>query len=144
MGKTYAEKLKDPRWQRKRLEILNRDKWACRFCQDDKTELHIHHVKYTGEPWEGKDEDKITTCKYCHLILEDLKEDIKTYGYTVVKIVKRPFQRKPGYHSAIVLITISKDIKSTIFFDLSGVGVNWVYACPLDNLVSILTDFENL
>jgi len=27
---TYKEKLLDPRWQKKRLEVLERDGWACR------------------------------------------------------------------------------------------------------------------
>ncbi len=26
---TYAEQLKDPRWQKRRLEILQRDEWRC-------------------------------------------------------------------------------------------------------------------
>jgi hypothetical protein len=142
--KSYSEKLRDPRWQQKRLEILNRDNWTCRFCGDGKTELHIHHVKYSGEPWEGEDKDKITACKHCHRILEDLKEEIKTCGYSVKKVIKRPFQNRPGYHSAVALITIDNDIKSTIFFDLSDDCVNWVFACPLDRLISILNDFEKL
>lgn len=29
---SYAEQLKDPRWQKKRLEILNRDEWKCTWC----------------------------------------------------------------------------------------------------------------
>jgi len=29
---TYAEKLKHPLWQRKRLEILNRDGFKCAQC----------------------------------------------------------------------------------------------------------------
>lgn len=29
--KTYAEKLKDPRWQKRRLEIFERDDWTCQF-----------------------------------------------------------------------------------------------------------------
>ena len=39
----YVEKLKDPRWQRKRLEILQRDDWKCYWCKDDKTTLNVHH-----------------------------------------------------------------------------------------------------
>lgn len=42
----YSEKLKDPRWQKKRLEILNRDEFACRFCGDNKSTLNVHHISY--------------------------------------------------------------------------------------------------
>ena len=30
----YSEKLKDPRWQKKRLEILERDNFRCQYCGD--------------------------------------------------------------------------------------------------------------
>lgn len=65
--KTYAEKLKDPRWQKKRLEILNRDEWKCKACDDSKATLHIHHIAYNkGDPWDIKDHLLITLCESCH------------------------------------------------------------------------------
>lgn len=63
---TYQEKLKDPRWQKKRLEILERDEWACRSCGDKDNTLHVHHKKYHGNPWESPDNELITYCKDCH------------------------------------------------------------------------------
>lgn len=66
--KSYSELLKDPRWQKKRLEILNRDKFECRCCgRDDKT-LQVHHIIYeTGrKPWEYNNDDLITLCEFCH------------------------------------------------------------------------------
>lgn len=66
---TYSEKLKDPRWQKKRLQILKRDRFKCRYCGDKQTELQIHHLKYSGEPWEADNENLITTCKHCHNLL---------------------------------------------------------------------------
>lgn len=73
---TYSEKLLDPRWQKKRLIILERDNWKCRLCDDDQTTLHIHHNKYSGEPWDAYNEDLITCCKHCHFAIELIKEDI--------------------------------------------------------------------
>lgn len=65
---TYAEKLKDPRWQKKRLEILERDDFSCRSCGSDAKELHVHHLIYLKgkEPWEYKNEHLVTLCKKCH------------------------------------------------------------------------------
>lgn len=71
---SYSDKLKNPKWQRKRLEILNRDKFTCTKCGDKETELHIHHLKYSGEPWDAPNENLQTLCKYCHFILENFKE----------------------------------------------------------------------
>ncbi len=64
---TYAEKLKDPRWQKKRLEILQRDEWHCKCCGDNKETLHIHHLHYTGKnPWDIPNEFLMTLCATCH------------------------------------------------------------------------------
>lgn len=66
--KTYSEKLKSPKWQKKRLEVLNRDDFTCQHCGDTETELHVHHLKYSGEPHEATLENLLTLCKDCHYI----------------------------------------------------------------------------
>lgn len=73
----YSEKLKSPKWQKKRLEILNRDDFTCCKCGDKKTELHIHHLKYTGNPWDAPNEDLETLCKHCHKFLGFITEIMK-------------------------------------------------------------------
>lgn len=72
---TYAEKLKDPRWQKKRLEVLNRDKWMCKSCGDTSSTLHVHHQKYSGDPWEIDARYLITLCEQCHAAEESIKKD---------------------------------------------------------------------
>ena len=74
---TYIKKLKDPRWQKKRLEIMNRDYFKCVHCNDEKTTLNVHHKKYTGEPWEAPNEDLETVCEDCHSVI-DVIEDLKS------------------------------------------------------------------
>jgi hypothetical protein len=73
---TYAEKLKDPRWQKKRLEILERDDFTCQICNDNKTELHVHHLYYVNdrEPWDYKNESLVSLCKNCHKYEDDNKK----------------------------------------------------------------------
>ena len=69
MAKTYSEKLKDPKWQRKRLDILNRDEWTCQKCYDTETTLHVHHRRYSNdykEPWDYPDALLVTLCEKCH------------------------------------------------------------------------------
>jgi hypothetical protein len=68
MKKTYLEKLKDPQWQRKRLEIMNRDGFKCISChQKDKT-LNVHHLYYAAlrDPWNYPDWCFKTLCEECH------------------------------------------------------------------------------
>jgi hypothetical protein len=64
----YFEKLKDPRWQKKRLEILERDGWRCKECAEDTKTLHVHHLLYQKgmEPWEIPNGFLVTLCEDCH------------------------------------------------------------------------------
>lgn len=66
--KPYSEKLRDPRWQKKRLEILQRDQFTCVSCVDIESELHVHHGYYAKglEPWEYPDDTLWTLCNRCH------------------------------------------------------------------------------
>lgn len=68
MANTYSEKLRDPRWQRRRLEIMQRDDFSCRMCYESEHTLNVHHLWYTrgAEPWDYPDTCLITTCEACH------------------------------------------------------------------------------
>jgi hypothetical protein len=70
---TYSEKLKDPRWQKKRLEIMQRDEFSCKFCTDTDTTLHVHHLAYHQEPWDTPNEQLITLCEDCHQRETDMR-----------------------------------------------------------------------
>jgi len=71
--KTYSEKLKDPRWQKKRLKILERDKFQCKCCDSTDKTLHVHHIFYLKgyEPWDYSNSTLITLCKECHQEVKD-------------------------------------------------------------------------
>ena len=79
--KTYAEKLKDPRWQKKRLEIFARDKWTCQGCGDTTQTLNVHHRRYSSglDPWESDDVDLITLCDNCHGEERDLRQNAEQF-----------------------------------------------------------------
>ncbi|HUD10853.1 MAG TPA: hypothetical protein VMS08_00460 [Candidatus Saccharimonadia bacterium] len=63
----YAIKLQDARWQKKRLEVFERDKWKCRYCGGDQL-LQAHHIKYEfgRDPWDYPLHYFITLCDGCH------------------------------------------------------------------------------
>ena len=73
----YLDKLRDPRWQRRRLEIFERDQWMCGVCTDNASQLHVHHKRYHREPWDAPSEDLITLCEHCHSNITRLGNDIK-------------------------------------------------------------------
>jgi 5-methylcytosine-specific restriction endonuclease McrA len=91
---TYGEQLSSQEWQRKRLSIIEIDKWKCQRCQqyggisakdDEKNwivkinneiklmpharrRLHVHHTYYTigANAWEYDNSALITLCSECH------------------------------------------------------------------------------
>ncbi len=64
---TYSEKLRDPRWQKLRLKILERDNWRCVLCSGADKNLQVHHVVYRKkEPWDYPEYLYQTLCEDCH------------------------------------------------------------------------------
>ena len=65
---TYAEKLRDPSWQKMRLKILERDRFICQCCGDEEETLNVHHKIYHHgvNPWEYKNDELTTLCESCH------------------------------------------------------------------------------
>lgn len=72
---TYADKLKSPEWQKKRLEIFNRDEFTCTMCNSKEKTLHVHHKVYIfdKEPWDYVDDFYTTLCENCHKVEEQDK-----------------------------------------------------------------------
>lgn len=72
--KSYYEMLKDPRWQRKRLEIMQRADFKCEDCKTAEKTLNIHHSYYEKglAPWEYPDKSLHCLCEDCHEIAQDL------------------------------------------------------------------------
>lgn len=70
MAKSYAEKLRDPRWQRKRLQIMERADFACEHCGAADRTLNVHHKLYRkgAMPWEYENHELECVCEGCHEI----------------------------------------------------------------------------
>lgn len=87
----YTEKFKDPRWQKKRLEILERDEWECKICLEDSITLNVHHkyYDYGKDPWEYPSIAFSTICEHCHYkekvnmrdAIKDLEDTLKRTGF---------------------------------------------------------------
>jgi hypothetical protein len=65
---TYKEKLLDPRWQKRRLQLMEKDNFTCQWCGEKEKTLHIHHYCYrqSRNPWESEDHEMTTLCCDCH------------------------------------------------------------------------------
>ncbi len=64
----FSAQYRHPKWQKLRLKVLERDKFKCRLCDDDKTQLHAHHINYKSGKrcWDYPVSDLITLCVPCH------------------------------------------------------------------------------
>lgn len=73
---TYAEKLRSPLWQKKRLEILQRDNWKCCSCGSDEKNLQVHHLVYVknNNPWDYDHSCLQTLCDDCHKVRQELSD----------------------------------------------------------------------
>lgn len=91
--------LKDPRWQKKRLEILQRDNFTCQCCGSKTKELQIHHLYYDKnlKPWEYSNEALVTMCLDCHEYETDTSRGLyQTYKETVDTM------RKAGWSACVI------------------------------------------
>ena len=75
----YAEKLKLPQWQQRRLKILERDGFTCTICNEYGHQVHAHHLYYENGkmPWEHPDSALICVCDKCHDYEHEIEKDIK-------------------------------------------------------------------
>ena len=82
MSKDWHSLYRDPRWQKKRLEVLERAEWHCENCGDSESELQVHHAYYTGskKPWEYPINSLQALCVKCHKSAEELRQDAKKIG----------------------------------------------------------------
>lgn len=77
-AENYAELLRDPRWQKARLETMQRAGFACERCGDKETTLNVHHKNYKRNhaPWEYELSNFVCLCRDCHEIVHKQKEMI--------------------------------------------------------------------
>lgn len=74
----YYEKLRDPRWQKRRLEIMQRDNFKCVDCGNGESTLNVHHTYYlkATDPWDYDNHCLKTLCEPCHNHRHDQMEQL--------------------------------------------------------------------
>jgi hypothetical protein len=67
-GDEFWEAYRDPRWQRKRLAVMEAAGFACEQCGTTDKTLNVHHRHYTkgAKPWEYADDELRCLCERCH------------------------------------------------------------------------------
>lgn len=140
-NKTYSEKLKDPRWQKKRLKILERDQWICKLFGDSNTTLHVHHEKYKGDPWSISDDHLTSVCQHCHGIIEFLKTDFPPTK--VERIIKHRYKEENENYLIFVLLRGGKRPAIATFELIEGTYTltGLLFQDHIDSIIVLNKDF---
>jgi hypothetical protein len=72
----FWEKYKDPRWQRRRLEVMQNAGFCCEGCGSTEKTLNVHHKFYRRgrDPWQYNDFELMCLCEDCHEIWHWIKD----------------------------------------------------------------------
>jgi hypothetical protein len=139
--KSYYEKLRDPRWQKKRLEIMERDGFECTDCGSTTKPLNVHHGYYEKgkDPWEYPANSLTTLCEDCH----------KQVSGLILEINKRLPASTPGLEEVLGILcgnqmaadhSISVFVLSYAFAD--GIGSAW--NLEADSVLSAIDDTNHI
>lgn len=89
----HDQQLKSPKWQKRRLQILEKDNWTCQACGTQEKTLHVHHLYYVDGKnlWDYNDHELITLCEDCHkiehnTIINELIESLHTLGVSNLEL----------------------------------------------------------
>ncbi len=92
----YQKQLRDPRWQKRKGEILLRDNYTCTQCKATDKTLEVHHLEYLGNiaPWDYPDDMLTTLCEDCHdkelgrgILEKHLSKTLKINGFLYADLI---------------------------------------------------------
>ena len=75
----YAQQIKHPSWQKKRLDVLEQNEFKCQECGASEEELHVHHPVYRRGAmiWQYETEELQCLCHKCHKESHAIDEQLK-------------------------------------------------------------------
>jgi hypothetical protein len=68
MSDSFYQQYQDPRWQRKKYEIMAQRNWVCEWCGAKDRQLHVHHGYYEKDRavWDYPNDSLYCLCDPCH------------------------------------------------------------------------------
>jgi hypothetical protein len=145
----YSDLLKHPKWQKKRLEILEQHNFQCKECGDSESTLHVHHGYYEKDkdPWDYPDYSLHCLCENCHEEIQGRQDVIKkligSFGTSM------DLDRIEGYMMGIIILNNNDQFTAVLSTDQAeGIGdflhidSNVIFQASLISPVMSLSDLE--
>jgi len=129
---SYADLLKDPRWQRRRLEVFQRDNFTCQSCGSTEKSLQVHHQFYLKGymPWDYEPAMLVTLCEECHELAGALIDRLRV---ALAHLRPRHIDRAIGYIDALVgedepdwAIPVRPEARARGVLDATAIGPWWI------------------
>ena len=120
---SYSNQLRDPRWQKKKAKILERDKYTCqnKRCQSTTKNLQVHHLEYIPGilAWEYPDDMLITLCEDCHdaengrvTLEKHLATTLKMKGFLFSDLLAMASKIETDYIFTQSLLNVLRDLQN--------------------------------
>lgn len=150
MYKPYWEQLRDPRWQKRRLEILQAANFACTRCDNKAETLHVHHKIYRKGwmAWDYGPDELVCLCASCHEAETNLRERL---AEKITLLSFDEIEKLVGYAEGLFCLSLSGNeefasgpaIKSATEFEgiCDAMNLTFAEASHLCNLEAIRRDF---
>lgn len=76
--KDYKSQYMHPKWQKRRLEMLESAEYKCQSCEDTEKTLHVHHKRYIKgrDVWDYADSDLNVLCETCHQLEHSTRDNL--------------------------------------------------------------------
>lgn len=75
----FFAKYKHPKWQEKRLKVMDEAGFKCLICGDKDSTLNVHHISYlkNRDPWEYENNELVCLCEGCHAEMHATEDRLK-------------------------------------------------------------------
>lgn len=135
----YLRKLRDPRWQKKRLEVMQRDEFTCQNCFDSESTLNVHHNYYKAgnDPWDYPLTALVTLCETCHQEETETRRDEEQALLDVL----RKIGMNAGHVNALMYSLWTTFPQRPMFTDQDSYGIDSLFKLYNDECYDEVIDF---
>lgn len=109
---TYQDQIKSPKWQKKRLEILEQNRFSCEECETEDKQLHVHHVYYKKgkKIWDYENYELRCLCDSCHAKSHALTDKIlESLGIMEIVAGEETKEQVLGYAQGLLGVAHEKN-----------------------------------